>query len=156
DAERPPQVRLGAGVDPAPDAVAGLGVLLDEREGFLAEERRRVHGHLAGFGSRSFSQAAPARSAARSAGGARGTIGVMTAPLAGESASPLDALGAFLDRSERLFVLTGAGCSTESGIPDYRDDAGGWKHRRPTTYQRFVGSEAVMSAIQRCIVGRAA
>src|SRR5581483_5682396 len=68
DAERPPQVRLGAGVDLALDAEAGLGVLLDERDGFLAEERRRVHGHLAGFGSRSFSQAAPARSAARSAG----------------------------------------------------------------------------------------
>ncbi|HEV8630410.1 MAG TPA: NAD-dependent protein deacetylase [Thermoanaerobaculia bacterium] len=58
-------------------------------------------------------------------------------------------LASFLGRSTRLFVLTGAGCSTESGIPDYRDAKGGWKPsadgnvRQPTTYQRFVGSAAV-------------
>jgi len=52
-------------------------------------------------------------------------------------------LVAFLAASHRLFVLTGAGCSTESGIPDYRDLDGGWKHRRPVTYQRFVGNPAV-------------
>lgn len=52
-------------------------------------------------------------------------------------------LAAFLAGSRRIFVLTGAGCSTESGIPDYRDVDGGWKHRRPVTYQRFVGSAAV-------------
>ena len=42
----------------------------------------------------------------------------------------------------RIFVLTGAGCSTESGIPDYRDAAGEWKHRRPMQYREFVGSDA--------------
>ena len=52
-------------------------------------------------------------------------------------------LAGFLAGARRLFVLTGAGCSTESGIPDYRDADGGWKHRKPTTYQRFVGSESV-------------
>lgn len=43
----------------------------------------------------------------------------------------------------RLLVLTGAGCSTESGIPDYRDEDGGWKRKPPVQYQEFVASAAV-------------
>jgi NAD-dependent SIR2 family protein deacetylase len=38
-------------------------------------------------------------------------------------------------------VLTGAGCSTDSGIPDYRDADGGWKRSQPVTYQAFMGEE---------------
>ncbi len=53
--------------------------------------------------------------------------------------STLDPLRRFLERHERLFVLTGAGCSTESGIPDYRDESGGWKRPPPVSYQDFVG-----------------
>ena len=45
----------------------------------------------------------------------------------------------FIDRAERLFVLTGAGCSTASGIPDYRDADGQWKRTPPVTYQAFMG-----------------
>jgi NAD-dependent SIR2 family protein deacetylase len=44
--------------------------------------------------------------------------------------------------NRHVLVLTGAGCSTESGIPDYRDENGDWKHPHPVTYQQFVGSEA--------------
>ena len=51
-------------------------------------------------------------------------------------------LADFIDRHERLFVLTGAGCSTDSGIPDYRDTNGEWKRTPPVTYQAFVGSHA--------------
>jgi NAD-dependent SIR2 family protein deacetylase len=47
----------------------------------------------------------------------------------------------FIDRHERLFVLTGAGCSTGSGIPDYRDDDGEWKRAQPVTFQDFVANE---------------
>ena len=54
----------------------------------------------------------------------------------------LDALAALLASRRRLLVLTGAGCSTESGIPDYRDAAGEWKHRRPMQYREFVTSPA--------------
>jgi NAD-dependent SIR2 family protein deacetylase len=48
----------------------------------------------------------------------------------------------FVAHTRRLFVLTGAGCSTGSGIPDYRDASGEWKRvARPVTLQAFVGDE---------------
>jgi NAD-dependent SIR2 family protein deacetylase len=50
-----------------------------------------------------------------------------------------DALRGFIERYPRLFVLTGAGCSTESGIPDYRDAAGGWKRAQPVQFRAFMG-----------------
>ncbi|MDM0114960.1 NAD-dependent protein deacetylase [Variovorax sp. J22R133] len=50
-------------------------------------------------------------------------------------------LEAFVRRHPRLFVLTGAGCSTESGIPDYRDGNGDWKRPSPVTYQAFMGDD---------------
>jgi len=53
-----------------------------------------------------------------------------------------DDLAAFVRRHPRLFVLTGAGCSTGSGIPAYRDGAGAWVHRRPVSYADFVGCTA--------------
>ena len=49
-------------------------------------------------------------------------------------------LDGFLRAAPRLFVLTGAGCSTASGIPDYRDDKGEWKYKPPVQYQDYVTS----------------
>lgn len=49
----------------------------------------------------------------------------------------------FVARHPRLFVLTGAGCSTECGIPDYRDSSGAWKRSPPVQYQDFVRDDAV-------------
>ena len=42
--------------------------------------------------------------------------------------------------SERIVVFTGAGVSTESGIPDFRSPGGIWSRYNPEdfTYQRFV------------------
>jgi NAD-dependent SIR2 family protein deacetylase len=53
-----------------------------------------------------------------------------------------EALPPLLDllRGRRAVVLAGAGCSTESGIPDYRGPTA--KPRAPIQYQEFVRSEA--------------
>jgi NAD-dependent SIR2 family protein deacetylase len=54
----------------------------------------------------------------------------------------IDQLQAFLKAHPRLFVLTGAGISTGSGIPDYRDDNGDWKRPAPVQYRDFVSQPA--------------
>ncbi|MGW8742180.1 NAD-dependent protein deacetylase [Streptomyces sp. NPDC055794] len=48
-----------------------------------------------------------------------------------------DALGA-----GGVVVLSGAGISTESGIPDYRGEGGSLSRHTPMTYQDFTGSAA--------------
>jgi len=59
------------------------------------------------------------------------------------AAQDLDPLREFLDRHPRLFVLTGAGVSTDSGIPDYRDADGEWKRpSRPVQYRDFMTDAA--------------
>jgi NAD-dependent SIR2 family protein deacetylase len=45
--------------------------------------------------------------------------------------------------SGRVLVLTGAGVSTDSGIPDYRDEHGAWKGSEPIQYREFVASDSV-------------
>ena len=61
------------------------------------------------------------------------------------TASDLESAGVLRDwlaRHQRVFVLTGAGCSTASGIPDYRDRNGDWKRTPPITLQALTGSDA--------------
>lgn len=47
----------------------------------------------------------------------------------------------FLDDSDSVTVLTGAGVSTASGIPDYRDASGKWKAAAPIQFAEFAGSD---------------
>jgi hypothetical protein len=54
-----------------------------------------------------------------------------------------DGLHRWMASHRRVFALTGAGCSTASGIPDYRDDQGEWKRRPPVMIQAFRAEEAV-------------
>jgi NAD-dependent SIR2 family protein deacetylase len=54
-----------------------------------------------------------------------------------------DCLSEFIERHSRLFILTGAGCSTESGIPDYRNAEGSWKRTAPVMFQAFMGDAAI-------------
>ena len=54
-----------------------------------------------------------------------------------------DRLPRWIARHRRVFALTGAGCSTASGIPDYRDDRGEWKRRPPVMIQAFRTQDAV-------------
>jgi NAD-dependent SIR2 family protein deacetylase len=51
----------------------------------------------------------------------------------------------FVLQHRRLVVLTGAGCSTESGIPDYRDSSGSWKGQTPVEFLPFMREGSVRS-----------
>jgi len=55
----------------------------------------------------------------------------------------VDHLAGFLQRHRRVLVLTGAGLSTASGIPDYRDKDGVRRGRTPIQGPDFRKSEAV-------------
>ena len=54
--------------------------------------------------------------------------------------SSVEALAALM-RGRRTLALSGAGISTESGIPDYRGPDGVLRARHPMQYREFVGSE---------------
>lgn len=51
------------------------------------------------------------------------------------------ALAEMFERSRRTVVFTGAGMSTESGIPDFRSPGGIWSKMKPIMFQDFVASE---------------
>src|SRR6266404_5121553 len=57
--------------------------------------------------------------------------------------SEVERLADFVSSAGRIVVFTGAGVSTESGIPDFRSPGGGWDRFDPNefTFQNFIGSE---------------
>jgi NAD-dependent deacetylase len=52
-------------------------------------------------------------------------------------------LNQFIERANNIVVFTGAGISTESGIPDFRGPQGVWKTTTPIYFQDFISSEKV-------------
>ncbi len=66
----------------------------------------------------------------------------------------MSALRDFLEAHPRLAVLTGAGVSTSSGIPDYRDEQGEWKRARPVEFRAFMADHKVRQRYwARSVVG---
>ena len=58
--------------------------------------------------------------------------------------------------ARRIVVFTGAGISTESGIPDFRSPGGVWSQMKPIYFQDFVSSETRRrEAWERVFTGRA-
>lgn len=52
----------------------------------------------------------------------------------------IETLAALLRGARRAVVFTGAGISTESGIPDFRSPGGIWTKMAPINFRDFVGS----------------
>jgi NAD-dependent SIR2 family protein deacetylase len=73
----------------------------------------------------------------------------MFAPLAPEAGAPAAQMEAQLEalvdllKGQRVTVLTGAGCSTESGIPDYRGPGTRARARSPIQHQEFLARPEV-------------
>jgi len=55
----------------------------------------------------------------------------------------ISALRSLIAGSNRIAVFTGAGISTESGIPDFRGPSGIWKKIAPIDFRDFIASEDV-------------
>ena len=53
----------------------------------------------------------------------------------------IDALGRMIAEASRVVAFTGAGISTESGIPDFRSPGGIWSQYRPVPFDDFLRSQ---------------
>jgi NAD-dependent deacetylase len=58
-----------------------------------------------------------------------------------EAREDIRRLREMIEEARRVVVFTGAGISTESGIPDFRSPTGIWSKMSPIYFQEFVASE---------------
>ena len=70
--------------------------------------------------------------------------------------SGAEALARYLTQSRRAVVFTGAGISTESGIPDFRSPGGVWSKMKPIMFQDFVASPAARQEAWTRVFNRSA
>lgn len=70
--------------------------------------------------------------------------------------SSRDRLKAMIEKARSVVAFTGAGISTESGIPDFRSPGGVWSRMKPIYFDDFVRSESARrEAWSRAFSGRA-
>jgi NAD-dependent deacetylase len=50
-------------------------------------------------------------------------------------------LGRMIAEARDVVIFTGAGISTESGVPDFRSPGGVWSRMKPILFQDFIGCE---------------
>jgi NAD-dependent deacetylase len=60
--------------------------------------------------------------------------------IASDLRSGVEALGNMIAEAARIVPFTGAGISTECGIPDFRSPGGLWTRNRPIAFDEFVAS----------------
>jgi len=65
-------------------------------------------------------------------------------------------LAALIDDASRMVFFTGAGISTESGIPDFRSPGGVWSTMKPITFQEFVTSAQMRREAWNRVFGNSA
>lgn len=66
-----------------------------------------------------------------------------------EQRETLEALAGEIRVRRPVVAFTGAGISTESGIPDFRGPSGLWKRSRPTTFRDFLNDPEVRATYWR-------
>ncbi len=66
---------------------------------------------------------------------------IVPAPSCDVDLDALERLEELIATSKRVTVLSGAGCSTESGIPDYRSPGSAWLRHKPVQYGEFIRNE---------------
>jgi NAD-dependent deacetylase len=64
------------------------------------------------------------------------------------------ALARYLNAAQRAVIFTGAGISTESGVPDFRSPGGVWSRMKPIMFQDFVASRDVRREAWRRVFNR--
>ncbi len=66
-----------------------------------------------------------------------------------ENDEGIEKLRTMIDESERVVIFTGAGISTESGIPDFRSPGGVWDKHKPIEFSDFLASDESKRATWR-------